>query len=63
MSEISQIVNFLKNNYLSNISYKKKNYRQIIKKDKKLEFLLKNDYLVERQTIDKKFLIKIRKNF
>ena len=24
MSEISQIVNFLKNNYLSNISYKKK---------------------------------------
>tara|TARA_B100001057_G_scaffold499059_2_gene608233 strand:- start:4613 stop:5497 length:885 start_codon:yes stop_codon:yes gene_type:complete len=63
MSEISQIVKFLKKNFLNNVNYKKKSSRQSIHLSKNLNFLLKNDYLVERQLIPVKFLINIRKKF
>lgn len=61
MSEIHQIVKFLKKNFLNNVQYKKKGKRQNINLSKNLNFLLKNDYLVERQLIPVKFLINIRK--
>ena len=63
MSEISQIVKYLKNNFLNNVNYKKRSSRQKIQVSKNLNFLIKNDYLVEKQLIPVKLLVNVRNKF
>ena len=61
MSEIKQIVNFLKKSYLQQ-SYQKKNLKiKTVTKDKNLNFLKKHDYLIVKHVISVDLLKKLKK--